>query len=224
MPKQKCSFALHNRLAEQSDIFARLNADVSRDEALKEQAFAIDTLRKQLGPLEERYRRLDGELQAARAASFEKLEELREKYGLILKAVEWPDFSSCEIDNKTLMPRINEQPHRSYGTGMKGVAVLCYHLALLALARSTDTYMPKILVIDSPAHGDLNERTHEAVLRYISALGSRHSGIDNEYQDEGNSWQIILTTRRIVPELEQFRIATLSNPDKMLLRPSTGSG
>lgn len=52
----------------------------------------------------------------------------------------------------------------SEGTALKGLAVVCYHLALLELARREQTYFPLMLVIDSPAVGDMNEVSYNNLL------------------------------------------------------------
>jgi len=118
------------------------------------------------------------------------------------------------------MPNINGQLYIHTGTALKGLATVAYHLALFELAQRRETFLPRILIIDSPAVGDLNDINHDRLLRYIANLATTPSaspGRDPD-PDAEPGWQIILTTRRLVPELRQFVVETISSPDRMLLR------
>jgi hypothetical protein len=117
------------------------------------------------------------------------------------------------------MPNINGNLYIHMGVALRGLATVAYHLALLHLSLLEDTFFPRMLVIDSPAVGDLNEDSHDKLLRYFAKLASRDDNSASE-QVEGNEpdWQIILTTRRLVPELEPFVIEKISRPEHLLLR------
>lgn len=216
-----------DRLVAQSDAVAAQAAALGSAQTLLDQSLALDKLQQQVGPLDETYRSLSRQLAEAQRSADLQLAALQQEYGYILQAVDWEDFSRAEINARTLMPSINGVPHTGYGTAKKGVAVVAYHLAMLALARSHDTFMPRMLVIDSPAVGDLNERNHDALLRYLAALARGESPTDVEREadllgdgdTQDDRWQIILTTRKMVPELEAYRLMNLRAPDRMLLQP-----
>lgn len=216
-----------DRLVAQSDAVATQAAALGRAQTLLDQALALDKLHQQVEPLDEKYRSLSRQLAEAQRSAGLQLEALQQEFGYILQAVDWEDFSRAEINARTLMPNINGVPHTGYGTAKKGVAVVAYHLAMLALARSRDTFMPRMLVIDSPAVGDLNERNHDALLKYLAALArgesptdiERHAELFEEETPDDDRWQIILTTRKMVPELEAYRLLSLRAPDRMLLQP-----
>jgi hypothetical protein len=75
-----------------------------------------------------------------------------------------------------------------------------------------------MLVIDSPAVGDLNDENHDKLLRYLAKLQSGSSQSASAGENEELDWPIILTTRRMIPELEPYIIEEVSAPDRMLLR------
>src|SRR5437867_3401543 len=102
--------------------------------------------------------------------SNQRREALRQAYLAILREVDYPELREVAISQSTLMPDINGQLYIHQGTAYKALATVCFHLALLALARREDTYFPKILVIDSPNIGDLNEDNHAKLLRYLGNL------------------------------------------------------
>ncbi len=219
-----------DRLVAQSDAVATQAAALGSAQTLLDQALALDKLRQQEEPLNEKYRSLLRQWEEAQRSAAAQLEALKQEFGYILQAVDWEDFSRADINPRTLMPSINGVPHTGYGTAKKGVAVVAYHLAMLALARSRNTFMPRMLVIDSPAVGDLNERNHDALLKYLAALARGESPTDVERDTElfdeatpdDGRWQIILTTRKMVPELEAYRLLSLRAPDRMLLQPRSG--
>jgi len=188
------------------------NRDVAK--ALLEQARALEKMRDRLAALRDDQARLEDQLRKASRASSQRLELLRHQYEAVLSAIDFPGFENCEIKRDTLFPYISGRLYIHVGTALKGLATVAYHLALLRLAQATDTFMPKMLVIDSPAHGDLNEDSHDKLLRYLAQLasGAGHSG------DEPLDWQIILTTRRMLPQLEPFVVESVSSPGRMLLR------
>jgi hypothetical protein len=147
--------------------------------------------------------------------SVSQLSALREIYSAILTRLQFYGFRDVTIDPDSLLPFINGTPYRHYGAALRGVAVVAYHIALLELSLRTDTFFPRLLVIDSPAVGDLNEDTHVALLQYLADLVQRYP-VDESNAD--GRWQIILTTRRLVPDLQPYVRATISAPDRMLLR------
>lgn len=215
-----------DRLVAQADAVALRASELARARTLLEQVLALDEMRQQIEPLTATFRKLSRELADAREASGLQLGALRVMYEEVLRAVEWPDFVTTEIDSETLFPRINGLPFTAFGTGMKGVAVVCFHFAMLALARERGTFMPRLLVIDSPAVGDLNERNHLALLKYIASMASdslrpsdSQGDLGSTELEEDDTWQVILTTRRMIPELEPYVLVTLSRPTQMLLKP-----
>jgi flagellar biosynthesis chaperone FliJ len=211
-----------DRLVGQADVIAKLAADLAKAQALQEQAVALERIKQALLPMKEKHTKLSGQLRTARGASSQRLLALRDELMRVLQAFEWQDLQSCDIDPRTLMPFVNGTPHTAWGTGLKGVLAAAYHFSLLALARSVPTYMPTLLVVDSPAVGDLNERNHTALLRYIGSL--EYPTTEKDQGTGPEPWQVILTTRRMVPELTPLTRATIWHPDQMLLRPSKDGG
>ena len=116
------------------------------------------------------------------------------------------------------MPMINNSLYTHVGTALKGLATVSFHLALLELAIKKDTFFPRMLVIDSPAVGDLNDENHDKLLRYFAKLQSKTEQANREKGDGEIGWQIILTTRRLIPELKPYVVEKISSPDMMLLR------
>jgi len=108
------------------------------------------------------------------------------------------------------------------------LATVAYHLALLQLSRAEETFFPRMLVIDSPAVGDLNNESHDKLLGYFAKLAARDVagfGTPGKHEDgDEPDWQIILTTRRLVPELEPYVKERISRPDHLLLRRRNGGG
>jgi hypothetical protein len=81
-----------------------------------------------------------------------------------------------------------------------------------------DTFFPQLLVIDSPAVGDLNDENHDRMLEFLAGLEYTlpFSSIPDEVEEP---WQLILTTRRTIPQLARHTVMEISGaPGRMLLR------
>ncbi len=205
-------------LLAQAHEVAQKEAELAQSRALFSQAKALDEIRTRLDELKREQAELEDELRESRKPRKTRLNELRESYERVLVEVDFPDFRNCSINSQSLMPDINDSLYVHAGTALKGLAVVSYHLALLELARSEETFLPRMLVIDSPAVGDLNDENHNKLLRYIAKLQSSVEQPNNEYETEWPDWQIILTTRRLISELKPYVKAEISAPNCMLLR------
>lgn len=200
-------------LLAQTHEVANYESELARLRELFSQAAALDEIKKQVDAIKYKQNALEEQLEEAKKPNRDKLEMLRQIYEDILRAVIFPGFGYCYIDPKTFMPEINGNSYISEGTALTGLATVCYHLALLELARREQTYFPCTLIIDSPAVGDMNEASYANLLHYLVSLQAESE------EDEERSWQIILTTRNIVEEMEPYvRLRVSHAPNKMLLR------
>jgi hypothetical protein len=206
-----------DRLLAQGREIAQRETELTQAQSLLGQARALEAIRSQLNELKKEQAKLEDQLREARKPYKIRLNKLREIYENILMAVEFPDFQSCSINSQTLIPNINGSLYIHTGTALKGLATVAYHLALLELSRKEETFFPRMLTIDSPAVGDLNNENHDKLLRYLAML---QSSIESDADDESKEldWQIILTTRRLIPDLEPYVIEEVSAPNRMLLR------
>ncbi len=203
-----------DRINAQANIVAECQAAFAKATWILKQAQALEDMQIRLDNIRAEFNELSEKLKLAKAARSEKQEALRYQYLSVLKSVSYPGLRQVSIDTRTLMPLINGLPYSSnQGTAYKALATVAFHLALLNFARSVDSYFPKLLVIDSPNIGDLNEENHTKLLNYIVGLHT------NEKEQTELDWQIILTTRYITSEMEQFVRDRISNPEQMLLRP-----
>jgi len=207
-----------DRLLAQAHEVAQREAESARAKALLGQATALEAIRERLDQLKREQAELEDQLREARKPCKTRLNALRQIYESIMMAVDFPHFGSCRIDSRSLKPYLNDTLYIHTGTALKGLATVSYHLALLELARKEETFFPRMLVIDSPAVGDLNNENHDKLLHYLSMLQSTAKQSDSEYDVEGLDWQIILTTRRLIPELEPYVREEVSAPGRMLLR------
>jgi len=199
-----------DQLDAQANIISERQSAFAEARYIKEQADALSALQVQLDALRLRLAALQDERDEVSRARKQKREELRQAYAHVLQAVEFPGVRDVRIDSQTLMPFINDQLYIHQGTALKGLATVCYHLALLALARTQDSYFPRMLVIDSPNAGDLNDENHRKLLDYLASL--------HRQEDEDLDWQIILTTRFLPTDLEPYARERISSPNMMLLR------
>lgn len=200
-----------DQLLAQADIISERQAELAKALSFLEQAQSLEELQTELNRLKVELAKREDELEATRKAIRQRQEAFRQVYEAILWAVDYPDLQTVTINSYSLMPYINNQLYIHQGTAYKGLATTCYHLAMLGLARQEDTYFPRMLVIDSPNAGDLNEENHAKLLHYMATLQPQSEAADLD-------WQIILTTRYLPPELERFVIDRISYPDLMLLR------
>jgi hypothetical protein len=209
-----------DRLLATSQDVASAEAELAGAQGLLRQAEALEAISRELDALRQEQAQLQDQLKEAAKPHRAVTDELRQIYGAVLRAIDFPGFRDCSVNPYTLMPNINGQLYIHTGTALKGLATVAYHLALFELAQRRETFLPRILIIDSPAVGDLNDINHDRLLRYIANLATTPSaspGRDPD-PDAEPGWQIILTTRRLVPELRQFVVETISSPDRMLLR------
>ena len=172
----------------------------------------LDLLRLQLDKSKQHQAELEDQFREANTRSQRRLNTLREIYGNILQSVEFPGFRNCIIDTQSLMPSINGNLYTHSGSALRGLAVACYHLALLELSRETETFFPRMLILDSPSVGDLNEENYDKLLEYLAGLQNINS------LDQNSHWQVILTTRKVVPNLQGLIKEVIRSPDRMLLR------
>jgi hypothetical protein len=200
-----------DQLMAQAEVISERQTELARAIHLQEQALSLEKLKADVDDMRSRLARLEDDLEEASKAKRQRREDLRQAYATVLRAVDFPKFREVTLNVQSLMPDINGDLYIHQGTALKGLATVCYHLAMLNLAREKNTYFPKMLVIDSPNTGDLNEDNHAKLLNYLAKL---YSGEKDEDQD----WQIILTTRYLPKELEPFVRDTISNPHRMLLR------
>lgn len=206
-------------LLEQANTIALKESALTEARNLLVQAEALETIRTELETLRGKQASLEDDLRAARNAKRARLEALRRIYENILIELDFPSFESCRIDSYTLMPYINGSLYIHQGIAYTGLAVIAYHLAFLQLSLQEKTYFPKLLIIDSPAVGDLNEKSHDKLLAYLYRLASKEDELIESGEIDEPRWQIILTERRIIPELLPYRRAEISGiPEKMLLR------
>jgi hypothetical protein len=207
-----------DRLLGQAHEVAQREADLARAQALLGQAKALAAIKERLDQLKQKQAELVDQLREARKPYKSRLNTLRQIYESVLTEVDFPNLRSCQINSQSLMPYINNSLYIHAGTALKGLATVSFHLALLELARREETFFPRLLIIDSPAVGDLNDENHDKLLRYLANLQSNVEQPSSELRGEGLDFQIILTTRRLIPELESYVREEISAPSRMLLR------
>jgi len=193
---------------------ARAVADLESARAALEplllQGKSLQAMRQELLDLRLRQSRLQDQLRAAARPDGNRIEALSEIYRGVLEKVRFPDHRDVGISPQSLLPFINGQLYVHVGTALKGLATVCYHLAILEYARKFESFFPTFLMVDSPAVGDLNDENHTKLLSYIAQLEDA-SPLELD-------WQLILTTRRSNESLDRHVIEALSSPGRMLLR------
>jgi hypothetical protein len=192
--------------------------------ALARHAGALRDMQREIDELTAQQATLQDELAEAARRSARRVRRLEALYRDILVQVGFPSLRSVQVAQGSLMPYINGSLYTHQGAALAGLATVCYHLALLRLSIQVGTYFPRMLVIDSPAVGDLNEQNHAALLDYLAAV--QEGAWEPEGSDRATNpdWQIILTTRRLTPRLEPYKVMEISSePRRMLLRPSAVS-
>jgi hypothetical protein len=207
-----------DRLLGQASEVAQREASLTHARGLLGQAKALAALKEQLDLLLQEQAELEDRLKGARKPRKARLNTLRQEYEHVLTMVDFPNLRNCSIDSRSLMPYINDSLYVHTGTAYKGLATVSYHLALLETACKEETFFPRMLIIDSPAVGDLNVESQDKLLHYLAMLQSNPDQLDSESESGGQDWQIILTTRRLIPELEPYVKEEISAPDRMLLR------
>lgn len=200
-----------DQLIIQSNIVSEKQAELFKIQSIQAQMSNLEIKQIELDHMKQNLASLQDELNENNKASRQRRDEFRELFENTLRGVDYPGLTDVSIDSLSLMPKINGLLYDHQGTAFKALTTVCYHLAMLSLARNVDTWFPKFLVIDSPNTGDLNEDNHTKLLRYIS-------GMQNNQNESELDWQIILTTRSLVPELKPFIKQEISKPNLMLLR------
>jgi len=201
-----------DQLIAQADVISERQASLARALHLQEQVLSLEGMRAEVDKKKHQLAELQDQLEEASKAKRERRENLRQSYADVLRAVDFPKAREVTLNPQTLMPNINGNLYIHQGTAFKGLATVCYHLALFNLARSKSTYFPKMLVIDSPNTGDLNEDNHTKLLNYFARP------YPSETNENDQDWQIILTTRHLPDQLKPYVRDTINNPDRMLLR------
>lgn len=205
-----------DRLLGQAYEVTRSEASLAQARDLLRQAQSLDELRNQLNERQQQQAELEDQLREARRPYRARLGTLQQIYEQILREIDFPDFQNCSIDPQSFMPLINGSLYVHTGNALRGLATVAYHLACLKLACREESFFPRLLVIDSPAVGDLNEENHDKLLRYLATL---QESLEESGSHDDTDWQIILTTRRIIPELESYVAKKISNsPNQKLLR------
>lgn len=223
-----------DRLGALAHDVARQQRDLDEAAASMRHVLALRDMEQEIAELQLRQVEVENEREEARRHARGRLRRLTSYYRDALRKVAFPALRSVRI-GRSLMPYINGSLYIHTGTALTGVATVCYHLALLRLSLEVTSYFPRLLVIDSPAVGDLNEDNHRLLLDYLAGLSDGDWGPSDEEVPENRSlgdepvvpepttgieWQIILTTRRMTPRLEPFKVMEISSePGRMLLRP-----
>ena len=202
-----------DRLVEASRVIADRERELDRTETLAEQADGLNGRRAEVDRLREAMDALDAERRAVSKPREGRLSLFEQELDRVLKGIEFYQYEKSKIERSSLMPLVNGIAYESFGLAYKGLIAVSYYLAMWHLAREAPAYMPRMLVIDSPAVGDLNEVSYQKLLEYIA-------GLQNPDDDpESLDWQLILTTRRTVPALDPFVMLSLSSSEgRKLLR------
>lgn len=202
-----------DRLVGMSAVLSEVEAKLTRARELRNQAAALEEIRVHLDKLKADKAKLEDLLRESRRASREKIEELRQIYDGILRAVNFRDYKDCSIDSQTLLPYINGSLYTANGAAYKALAVTCYHLAIFIFSLRRKTLYPRFLILDSPQIHDLNNDTYDKFLQFLARLAENNTDADGK-----NNWQIILTTRRLTDNLRPYVFAELFSPERMLLK------
>lgn len=200
-----------DQLIVQTNRVSEKQAELGKAQSIQAQMSTLEERQDNLNKIKKNLASLQDELEENKKISQQRREEFRQIFEKTLRDVDYPDLHEVSLEPQSLMPKLNGQLYNHQGTAFKALVTVCYHLGMFTLARNEDTWFPKFLVIDSPNTGDLNEDNHTKLLRYISE-------IQKDDTEKDPDWQIILTTRLLIPELEPFVRQEISNPNMMLLR------
>jgi hypothetical protein len=154
-------------LLEQSYDVIQKEVVLTEARRIYQQALSLHQLENRLDELKSSKAILEHRLREALKPNIGRLEHFRQIYEDILRLIDFPGLKSCTIDPQTLMPSINGSLYVTEGAALRALAVVCYHLALLELARQEQTYFPLFLVIDSPAFGEQRRLEKKLTLRSI---------------------------------------------------------
>ncbi len=140
-----------------------------------------------------------------------KIRKLSEYYESFLRKVEDTELITARIKPSDMMPLVNGKPYtEDVGSGWQSVRIIAYHFSILLFSIDEPSYYPRFLMLDSPRAFDLNRMSYELLLTQFSRLHAMLTESD---------FQIILTTRDLPEELEEYVIERLNSKNRMLLRP-----
>lgn len=139
----------------------------------------------------------------------DRVDDFTKRYGnLMVRTLK--NCTSAKIDNLSYMPIINNGEYREASSSVS--IRLMYYLTLLSLSlRDEDIRFPRLLLIDTPKTGGIDDTELDKALRRIS---EELADIPNE------KFQIILTTGlQTYPEsFSQHVFQTLSDTNRLLTR------
>lgn len=140
----------------------------------------------------------------------QKVTRFSEYYEQFLRNINFKGLQSAYIRANDLMPVINNHHYlEDTGIGTTSVKIIAYHVSLMRLSLDVPCYYPKFLMIDSPRQFDINQDTYRKMLLQFYEVQKESEKLD---------FQIILTTRDLPEEMEQYVIERLNSRTRMLLR------
>ncbi len=140
-----------------------------------------------------------------------KVRSLSQYYERFLRNVGFPNLSMARIQSSDLMPLVNGHPYtEDTGIGFVSVKVIGFHHALLEFSLDHPCYYPRFLMLDSPRAFDINPQTYDRMLLQFPRLLDKLGNVE---------FQIIITTRNLPQEMEEYVIERLNSKSRMLLRP-----
>lgn len=146
----------------------------------------------------ERIRRLRDEQDAAAPAPSPEnvVSRIRSLFEENLRLTQFPFLWGVDIDSKSYMPIVRDQPYRSLQSpGAIAMVSSAWHLAVLRYALANPSRFPMLLIFDSPlSHvghdtADHDFRDQRIVDAYYEFLGQLH-------REHGSEFQFIMCTNR----------------------------
>lgn len=201
------------RLDEVDDKILEVKNEMIAIERLIEQQQQRSKYQSRFDTLDEKYQRLKlkvNELQA-RASSdmLDKVTDFNGIYGeLMTKTLK--NCVSAKIDRSNYMPIINNGEYREASSSVS--IRLMYYLSLLSLSLQDDEVkFPRLLLIDTPRTGGIDEVELDKALRKLS---------EELEPFAGKSYQVILTTGlQTYPDVLESRVFhTLSDNSRLLIQ------
>jgi DNA repair exonuclease SbcCD ATPase subunit len=172
---------------------------------------ALEKREQRLDQLQQEQHRLRIVVEKIDTGDASKIRKLSEYYESFLRRVGYPDLNTARIQQKNLMPLVNNHPYtEDTGYGWLSVKIIGYHYSLLEFSLETPCYYPRFLMLDSPRAYDLNLETYQKLLLQFHRLPEKFNEQD---------FQVILTTRDLPEEMEQYVIERINSKNRMLLRP-----
>ncbi|GAA1312600.1 hypothetical protein Psi02_77150 [Planotetraspora silvatica] len=145
------------------ESIAQASASVASAEAKLEAVDRVSSywiqfreLEAQIVALNEEGQRVAEGIEAARdrlAGRRQRVSELSDLFDEIVQFLEVPWYQSARIDQETYLPIVNGRPfdRLAVAGGVKTLVNLAYHLSLLTYSLPRfDTYLPDLLIVDSP--------------------------------------------------------------------------